>query len=211
MTKSAFPTPMQLTDAELAEAKELDRPLMDAMSRKDPEAPTACFWNSPDLVVVLWGNCLRGAGAVRNSSKRLFDQNESPRLECREVTRLPSSDELAVPELRRHGAELKRDGPRLADGHGLGGVERLDTLGTRPLHRRLLHGEPDPAAQVRHAPRVLGASHQGSLARFSAEWRQRWSVEVVHASTPPAVHDSPPLRRPTGEPGSNVPRSKQLP
>ncbi len=52
----------------------------------------ACFWNSPDLVVVLWGDVLRGADAVRNNIKRLFDQNQSVRLEVDEITHLLSGD-----------------------------------------------------------------------------------------------------------------------
>ena len=80
------------TQADLAEAKELDRRFTEAMSRKDLDAVMDCFWNNPDLVVVLWGRVQRGYAAVRSAIKEMFDQNESVRLEVNEVTYLPSGD-----------------------------------------------------------------------------------------------------------------------
>ena len=81
-----------LTPDELAEAKELDRRLCDAMSRKDLDAVMACFWDSPDLVAVIGGVVQKGPQAVRSGITQIFDQNESVRLEVNEVTYLQSGD-----------------------------------------------------------------------------------------------------------------------
>ncbi len=81
-----------LTKADLAEAKDLDRRLSEAMSRKDLDTTMACFWNDPNLVVVLGGNVHRGHDAVRAALKELFDQNESIRVEVNEVSHVPSGD-----------------------------------------------------------------------------------------------------------------------
>ena len=81
-----------LTESELAEARELDRRLCDAMSRKDLDAVMACFWDSPDLVAVIGGAVQKGPQAVRGGIKAIFDQNESVRLEINEVAYLQSGD-----------------------------------------------------------------------------------------------------------------------
>ena len=81
-----------LTEAVLAEAKELDGKFTEALGRKDLDAAMACFWNSPDLVVVIDGDVQRGPDAVRNGFKQLFAQNESVKLEVNEITYLPSGD-----------------------------------------------------------------------------------------------------------------------
>jgi ketosteroid isomerase-like protein len=89
----AKPVPVEsLTEAELAEAKELDRRLCEAMGRKDLDAVMTCFWNSPDLVAVIGGNVQHGPAAVRSGIKELFDRNDSVRLEVNEVTYLRSGD-----------------------------------------------------------------------------------------------------------------------
>jgi uncharacterized protein (TIGR02246 family) len=80
------------TKADLAEAIDLDRRLTEAMGRKDLDAVMACFWNDPDLFVVLGGKVQRGPTAVRAAIKELFNQNESVKLEVNEVTHLPSGD-----------------------------------------------------------------------------------------------------------------------
>ena len=81
-----------LTKADFTEAQDLDRRLSEAMSRKDLVATMACFWNDPDLVVVLGGNIHRGPKATRAALKALFDQNESIRVEVNEVSHVPSGD-----------------------------------------------------------------------------------------------------------------------
>ena len=89
-------TPL-LTQADLAEAKDLDRRLGEAFGRKDLDAVMACFWNDPDLVVVLNGDVHRGPDAVRAAIKEMFfDQYESIRGEVNEVTHLPSGDGVIV-------------------------------------------------------------------------------------------------------------------
>jgi uncharacterized protein (TIGR02246 family) len=89
MEKYDSPTP---TKTDFAEAKDLDRQLSEAMSRKDLDAAMACFWDDPDMVLVQNGNIHRGPDAVRTAIKKMFDQNESIRLEVNEVTHVPSGD-----------------------------------------------------------------------------------------------------------------------
>jgi len=81
-----------LTDAEVAEAKELDRRLCEAFGRKDLDAAMACFWNSPDLVAVINGQIQHGPDAVREGIRKVFEQNESLKLEVNEITYLRSGD-----------------------------------------------------------------------------------------------------------------------
>ena len=81
-----------LAEADLAEAKDLDRRFTEAMSQKDLDAAMACFWNGPDLVVVLNGNVYLGHHAARAAIKEVFDQNETVRLEVNEITHVPSGD-----------------------------------------------------------------------------------------------------------------------
>ena len=81
-----------LAEADLAEAKDLDRRFTEAMSQKDLDAAMACFWNGPDLVVVLNGNVYLGPHATRAAIKEVFDQNETVRLEVNEITHVPSGD-----------------------------------------------------------------------------------------------------------------------
>lgn len=81
-----------LSEGELAEAKELDRKLCEAISRKDLDAAMACFWDDPDVVAVIAGEVQKGPDAVRSGLKQLFDQNESVGLEVNEITYLRSGD-----------------------------------------------------------------------------------------------------------------------
>jgi uncharacterized protein (TIGR02246 family) len=81
-----------LSEGELAESKELDRRFCEALGRKDLDAAMACFWDDPDVVVVIAGNVQKGPAAVRNGIKQLFDQNESLRVEVSEITYLRSGD-----------------------------------------------------------------------------------------------------------------------
>lgn len=89
-------SPQTLTEADLAEARDLDRQFGEAFARKDLDAAMACFWNHPDLVVALNGVVLRGPDAVRASFKEMFDQHESIRVEGNDVTHLPSGDGVIV-------------------------------------------------------------------------------------------------------------------
>jgi ketosteroid isomerase-like protein len=81
-----------LSEGELAESRELDRRFCEALGRKDLDAAMACFWDDPDVVVVIAGNVQKGPAAVRSGIKQLFDQNESLRVEVSEITYLRSGD-----------------------------------------------------------------------------------------------------------------------
>ena len=81
-----------LTPSEVAEAVELDRRFIDAMNRKDLEAAVACFWDHPDVVLVAFGKVLRGIEAVRRYTAELFAQNESIRIETKNVTYRQAGD-----------------------------------------------------------------------------------------------------------------------
>jgi uncharacterized protein (TIGR02246 family) len=81
-----------LTEKELAEARELDRRLCEALGRKDVEAAMACFWDDPDVVAVIGGEVQKGPAAVRRGFEQLFAQHESVKLEVNEVTYLRSGD-----------------------------------------------------------------------------------------------------------------------
>jgi uncharacterized protein (TIGR02246 family) len=85
-------SPQSLTEADLTEAKDLDRQLCEAMGRKDVDAVMACFWDHPDVVLAQNGQVHRGSDAVRAAVNALFDQHESISLEVNEVTHLPSGD-----------------------------------------------------------------------------------------------------------------------
>ena len=83
-----------LAEADLAEAKDLDRKFTEAMSRKDLDAAMDCFLNGPDLVIVLNGNVYHGADAARAAFKEVFDHNETVRLEVNEITHVQSGDAI---------------------------------------------------------------------------------------------------------------------
>jgi ketosteroid isomerase-like protein len=86
----ATTTSMDATD--LSEAKDLDRQFVQAMSAKDLDAAMACFWDSPDLIVVLFGNVQRGAEAVWAGISRMFAENDSVRLTVNEANYVPVGD-----------------------------------------------------------------------------------------------------------------------
>jgi uncharacterized protein (TIGR02246 family) len=85
-------SPRSLTEAELAEAKDLDRRLCEAFGRKDLDAAMACFWDSPDLVVVLYGQVQLGPAEVREGIRKMFEQNESIKVEVKDITYVRSGD-----------------------------------------------------------------------------------------------------------------------
>ncbi len=80
------------TEVDLAEARDLDTRLTEALSNKNLDATMACFWNDPGLVVVLNGKVHRGYEAARAALKEMFDQNESIRVKVNDITHLPSGD-----------------------------------------------------------------------------------------------------------------------
>jgi ketosteroid isomerase-like protein len=119
---------LSLTKADIAEMKDLDRRLTEAMSRKDLDAVMECFWNDPDLVIMLNGTVYRGPDETRAAIKALFDQNESISLKVNEITHVPSGDAVigvgtATYDLKPLGGQRKllverwSDLRRKIDGH----------------------------------------------------------------------------------------------
>ena len=49
----------------------------------------SCFWNSPDLLVVLFGNVQRGYDVVRGGIVQMFEQNETVKLTINEISYVP--------------------------------------------------------------------------------------------------------------------------
>jgi len=90
MAKSV--SPQSLTEAELAEARELDRRFCEAFGKKDLAAAMACFWDSPDLVAVIGGQVQHGPQEVGEAIRKIFEQNESLKLEVNEITYVRSGD-----------------------------------------------------------------------------------------------------------------------
>ena len=74
-----------LSNTDLVEMKDLDRRLADALSRKDLDAAAECFWNDPDLVLMLNGTVFRGPEAARAAIKAMFAQNETIKVEVNEL------------------------------------------------------------------------------------------------------------------------------
>lgn len=76
----------ELSDAIAVANGRLDSRFVEAMSNKDVESAMACFLDSPDLVVVLYGNVLRGPGALRQFLTEMFSRMRTVHLEINEVT-----------------------------------------------------------------------------------------------------------------------------
>ena len=78
-----------LSAADRAGVEDLVDRFTDAMSRKDLDGAMACFWNSPELIVVLFGNTQRGYETVRGGIAAMFEQNETVRLTVNEISYVP--------------------------------------------------------------------------------------------------------------------------
>jgi len=81
-----------LSKTDLAEMRNLDRRLTEALSKKDLDATMECFWNDPDFVLMLNGTIFRGSEAARAAIKAMFDQNKAIDVKVTEITHLPSGD-----------------------------------------------------------------------------------------------------------------------
>ena len=81
-----------LSDADLAEAKELDRRFAEAWRSNDLEAVMACFWDDPGLHVVVNGEVHRGAEAVRAMFQQMLDQHESITLTVDDISYVRSGE-----------------------------------------------------------------------------------------------------------------------
>jgi len=71
---------------------ELDRRFLAAMSNKDIEAAMACFADSPDLVVVIWGNEFRGPQQLREAMLAVFGKYNEIKLSIDRVREFRSGD-----------------------------------------------------------------------------------------------------------------------
>ena len=77
----------EFEDAVIAANARLDRRFGEAMNGRDIEAVMNCFTSSPNLVVVLWGNILRGPDAVREFFVRLFSGTRTIQGQVNEIRR----------------------------------------------------------------------------------------------------------------------------
>jgi ketosteroid isomerase-like protein len=75
----------ELSDAVMAGNARLDGRFCEAMNNRDIEGAMECFLDSPDLVVVLYGNVLRGPTLVRQFLLNLFASNSMVHLEINAV------------------------------------------------------------------------------------------------------------------------------
>lgn len=83
----------QLSAEDLAANQELDRRFVEAYNQKDVARLMGTFWNSPNLVVVLYdGTVYIGWEAVRQAVEQFFAGLESARVQIVEVTHLRSGD-----------------------------------------------------------------------------------------------------------------------
>jgi len=73
------------SEAVMAANHRLDTSFLQAMNRKDVDGVMACLLDSPELVLVLYGNIYRGPEAVRTTLNDLFSNNRSVRLEINDV------------------------------------------------------------------------------------------------------------------------------
>jgi uncharacterized protein (TIGR02246 family) len=78
-----------LSPVDRAAAEDLGRRFTGAMSRKDLQGAMSCFWNSPQLIVVLFGNVQRGYDSVRSGIAAMFEQNETVKLTVNEISYVP--------------------------------------------------------------------------------------------------------------------------
>jgi ketosteroid isomerase-like protein len=72
-----------------AGAEDLVQRFTQAMSRKDLDGAMSCFWDSPELIVVLFGNVQRGYDSVRSGIAAMFEQNETVKLRINEISYVP--------------------------------------------------------------------------------------------------------------------------
>lgn len=70
----------------------LDKAFCAGMSSKDLDAVMACLWNSPDLVVVLYGKVLRGWEQTRNEVRAMFETMRALTLEINDVNYVAAGD-----------------------------------------------------------------------------------------------------------------------
>lgn len=78
-----------LAGADLLANQELDQRFIEGMSQKDIEQVMSCFWNSPDLILVVFdGTVFRGSDNVRKALEQMFTQFESLSLVINEISHI---------------------------------------------------------------------------------------------------------------------------
>jgi len=79
----------------LLATEDLDQRFTGGMSRKDIEQVMSCFWNSPDLIFVIYdGTVFHGFDNVRRAFEQMFAQCEGLSLVIDEVSHIPQGDSV---------------------------------------------------------------------------------------------------------------------
>jgi ketosteroid isomerase-like protein len=79
----------------LLATEDLDHRFTGGMSRMDIEQVMGCFWNSPDLILVVYdGTVFRGFDAVRNAVQQMFAQCETLSLVIDEVSHIRQGESV---------------------------------------------------------------------------------------------------------------------
>ena len=75
--------------------EDLDQRFTGGMSRQDIEQVMSCFWNSPDLILVVYdGTVFRGFDNVRKAIEQLFTQCETLSLVIDEVSHVRQGESV---------------------------------------------------------------------------------------------------------------------
>jgi ketosteroid isomerase-like protein len=93
----------ELSDAVMAGNARLDGRFCEAMSNSDIDGIMACFLDSPDLVVVLYGRVLRGPASVRQFFADLFTNVMTVRLQVDKITRWSVGEIVFALGIRAYG------------------------------------------------------------------------------------------------------------
>jgi ketosteroid isomerase-like protein len=72
----------------------LDKAFCAAMSNKDLDGVMSCLWDSPDLVVVLYGKVLRGSEQARHEVNAMVETMRALTLEINEVQYVACGDDV---------------------------------------------------------------------------------------------------------------------
>ena len=82
-------------DEFLLATENLDQRFTSGMSRMDIEQVMTCFWNSPDLILVVYdGTVFHGFDNVRRAVEQMFAQCEALSLVIDEVSHIPQGDSV---------------------------------------------------------------------------------------------------------------------
>lgn len=79
----------------LLATEDLDQRFTGGMSRMDIEQVMSCFWNSPDLILVVYdGTVFHGFDSVRRAVEQMFAQCESLSLTIDEVSHVRQGESV---------------------------------------------------------------------------------------------------------------------